>query len=252
MNKKIKKINASILIIGNEILSGRTQDKNIAFISKWLNSKCGITVNEVRIIPDIEKNIVENILLLSKKFNYVFTTGGIGPTHDDITAKSIAKAFRVKYEFNKEAYAILDSYYGKKKFNDGRKKMAKMPRGAKLIYNPSSAAPGFKIRNVLSLPGVPSILRSMIDNCKRYLSSGKKVHSQTINLYTVESNISKQLGLIQKKYKNFVDIGSYPFFRLGKIGVAIVTRSTSLLKLKNVKKELFNLIKLKKIEILKL
>ena len=252
MNKKIKKINASILIIGNEILSGRTQDKNIAFISEWLNSKCGITVNEVRIVPDIEKIIVENILLLSKKTNYVFTTGGIGPTHDDITAKSIAKAFRVKYEYNKEAYAILESYYGKKKFNDGRKKMAKMPRGAKLIYNPSSAAPGFKIRNVLSLPGVPSILRSMIDNCKRYLSSGKKVHSQTINLYTVESNISKQLGLIQKKYKNFVDIGSYPFFRLGKIGVAIVTRSTSLLKLKNVKKELFNLIKLKKIEILKL
>ena len=252
MNKKIKKINASILIIGNEILSGRTQDKNIAFISEWLNSKCGITVNEVRIVPDIEKIIVENILLLSKKTNYVFTTGGIGPTHDDITAKSIAKAFRVKYEYNKEAYTILESYYGKKKFNDGRKKMAKMPRGAKLIYNPSSAAPGYKIRNVLSLPGVPSILRSMIDNCKRYLTSGKKVHSQTINLYTVESNISKQLGLIQKKYKNFVDIGSYPFFRLGKIGVAIVTRSTSLLKLKNVKKELFNLIKLKKIEILKL
>jgi len=252
MNKKIKKINASILIIGNEILSGRTQDKNIAFISEWLNSKCGITVNEVRIVSDIEKIIVENILLLSKKTNYVFTTGGIGPTHDDITAKSIAKAFRVKYEYNKEAYAILESYYGKKKFNDGRKKMAKMPRGSKLIYNPSSAAPGFKIRNVLSLPGVPSILRSMIDNCKRYLTSGKKVHSQTINLYTVESNISKQLGLIQKKYKNFVDIGSYPFFRLGKIGVAIVTRSTSLLKLKNVKKELFNLIKLKKIEILKL
>ena len=252
MNKKIKKINASILIIGNEILSGRTQDKNIAFISEWLNSKCGITVNEVRIVPDIEKIIVENILILSKKTNYVFTTGGIGPTHDDITAKSIAKAFRVKYEYNKEAYAILESYYGKKKFNDGRKKMAKMPRGAKLIYNPSSAAPGFMIRNVLSLPGVPSILSSMIDNCKRYLTSGKKVHSQTINLYTVESNISKQLGLIQKKYKKFVDIGSYPFFRLGKIGVAIVTRSTSLLKLKNVKKELFNLIKLKKIEILKL
>ena len=201
MNIKIKKINASILIIGNEILSGRTQDKNIAFISEWLNSKCGITVNEVRIVPDIEKIIVENILLLSKKTNYVFTTGGIGPTHDDITAKSIAKAFRVKYEYNKEAYAILESYYGKKKFNDGRKKMAKMPRGSKLIYNPSSAAPGFKIRNVLSLPGVPSILRSMIDNCKRYLTSGKKVHSQTINLYTVESNISKQLGLIQKNIK---------------------------------------------------
>ena len=252
MKKKIKKINAAILIIGNEILSGRTQDKNIAFISNWLNSKCGITVNEVRIIPDIEKTIVENILILSKKFNYVFTTGGIGPTHDDITAQSIAKAFKVKYEYHKEAYAILEKYYGKEKFNNGRKKMAKMPRGAKLIYNPSSAAPGFIIKNVISLPGVPSILNSMIENCKNFLIKGLKVRSQTINLYTVESNISKQLGLIQKKFRKFVDIGSYPFFRLGRIGVAIVTRSTSLLKLKIVNQELLKFVKLKKIKILKI
>ena len=113
MNKKIKKVNAAILIIGNEILSGRTQDKNIAFLSKWLNSKCGISVNEVRIIPDIEK-IVSNILNLSKNFKYVFTTGGIGPTHDDITAQSISKAFKVKYEYHHEAYKILEKYYGKK------------------------------------------------------------------------------------------------------------------------------------------
>ncbi len=106
-----------------------------------------------------------------------------------------------------------------------------MPRGAKLIYNPSSAAPGFIVKNVLSLPGVPSILNSMIENCKQYLIKGSKVHSKTLNLFTVESNISKQLGLIQKKYKKFVDIGSYPFFRLGKIGVSIVTRSTSKTKL---------------------
>ena len=252
MKKKIKKINAAILIIGNEVLSGRTQDKNVIFISNWLNSKCGISVKEVRIIPDEEKIIVNNILLLSKKFNYVFTTGGIGPTHDDITAKSISKAFKVKYEYHEEAYAILERYYGKKKFNDGRKKMAKMPRGAKLIYNPSSAAPGFITKNVLSLPGVPSILNSMIENCKRYLVKGLKIHSKTINLFTVESNIAKQLSLIQKKYKKFVDIGSYPFFRLGKIGVAIVTRSTSPKKLKNVETDLIKLIKIKKIEILKL
>ena len=250
MRKKIKKINAAILIIGNEILSGRTQDKNITFISNWLNSKCGISVKEARIIPDEEKIIVRNILNLSKKFNYVFTTGGIGPTHDDITAKSISKAFKVKYEYHKEAYAILEKYYGKKKFNDGRKKMAKMPRGAKLIYNPSSAAPGFITKNVFSLPGVPSILNSMIENCKKYLVKGLKIHSKTINLFTVESNISKQLGLIQKKYKKFVDIGSYPFFRLGKIGVAIVSRSTSLMKLKSVNSDLMKLIKKKKIEIL--
>ena len=252
MKKNIKKINASILIIGNEILSGRTQDKNTAFISTWLNSECGIAVREVRIVPDVEKIIIKNILSLSKKFNYVFTTGGIGPTHDDITAKSISKAFKVKYKFHKEAYAILEKYYGKKNFNDGRKKMAKMPEGAKLIYNPSSAAPGFIIKNVLSLPGVPSILNSMIENTKRYLVKGSKIYSKTINLYTVESNISKQLGLIQKKYKNFVDIGSYPFFRLGKIGVSIVTRSSSLIKLRSVNKELLSLVKLKKIKLLKL
>tara|TARA_B100002051_G_C16660739_1_gene598977 strand:- start:313 stop:1071 length:759 start_codon:yes stop_codon:yes gene_type:complete len=250
MKKKIKKINAAILIIGNEILSGRTQDKNIAFLTNWLNLNCGISVNEVRIIPDEEKIIVKNILTLSKKFNYVFTTGGIGPTHDDITAQSISKAFKVKYEYHREAYAILEKYYGKEKFNDGRKKMAKMPKGAKLIYNPSSAAPGFITKNVLSLPGVPSILNSMIENCKKYLDKGSKVHSKTINIYTVESNISEKLGLIQKKYKKFVEIGSYPFFRLGKIGVAIVTRSNSLSKLRSVNKELIKFIKSKKIKIL--
>ena len=252
MKKKIKKINAAILIIGNEILSGRTQDKNIQFISNWLNSKCGISVKEVRIIPDIEKIIIENIKFLSRKFNYVFTTGGIGPTHDDITAQSISKAFRVKYEYHKEAYSILEKYYGKKKFNDGRKKMAKMPRGAKLIYNPSSAAPGFITKNVLSLPGVPSILNSMIENCKINLTKGAKINSKTINLYTVESNISKKLGLIQKKYKKFVEIGSYPFFRLGKIGVAVVMRSISTNKLDSVNVELLKLAKSKKIKILKL
>ena len=252
MKKKNKKVNAAILIIGNEILSGRTQDKNVAFIANWLNSKCGITVNEVRVIPDIEKIIVKNILDLSKKFNYVFTTGGIGPTHDDITAQSISKAFKVKYEFHKEAFDILENYYGKSKFNDGRRKMAKMPRGSRLIYNPSSAAPGFIIKNVLSLPGVPSILISMIENCKRYLIKGPKTYSKTLNLFTVESNISKQMGKIQKKFNTFVDIGSYPFFRLGKIGVSVVCRSTSLNRLKKVNQELIKMVKLKKIKILKI
>ena len=250
--KKKNKVKAAILIIGNEILSGRTQDKNIAFISKWLNSRCGVAVVEVRIIPDVEKTIVDSIKILSKKFNYVFTTGGIGPTHDDITAKSIAKAFKVKYSFHKEAYKILEKYYGKEKFNDGRKKMAKMPAIAKLIYNPSSAAPGFITKNVLSLPGVPSILNSMIENCKKYLLKGLKTHSKTINLYTVESNISKELTILQKKYKNFIEIGSYPFFRLGKIGVSVVSRSTSKKKLSKLNIELRNIIKSKKIKILKI
>ena len=252
MKKKNKKVNAAIIIIGNEILSGRTQDRNIAFISNWLNLKCGISVEEVRIIPDVEKTIIKNILSLSKKFNYVFTTGGIGPTHDDITAKSISKAFKFKYEFHKEAFEILEKYYGKKKFNDGRKKMAKMPRGSKLIYNPSSAAPGFITKNVLSLPGVPSILNSMIENCKVHIVKGLKIHSKTLNLYTVESNIAKKLGQIQKKYKKYVEIGSYPFFRLGKIGVSIVIRSTSLQTLKKTSTDILALVKEKKIKILKI
>ncbi len=251
MKKKNKKVNAAILIIGNEILSGRTQDKNVAFISNWLNSNCGIIVEEVRIIPDVEKIIIYNVKLLSKNFNYVFTTGGIGPTHDDITAQSIAKAFNVKYSYHNKAYKILENYYGKQKFNDGRKKMAKMPTGSKLILNPSSAAPGFITKNVLSLPGVPSILNSMIENCKKYLVKGMKVHSKTLNIFTVESNISKKLSIIQKKYKTSVDIGSYPFFRLGKIGVSLVTRSTSKKKLNQVNKDLINLVKIKKIKILK-
>ena len=250
--KKKKKVNAAILIIGNEILSGRTQDKNIVFITNWLNASCGITVSEVRIIPDVEKTIVKNVRLLSKNYNYVFTTGGIGPTHDDITAISISKAFRVKYGYHPEAYKILENYYGKKKFNDGRKKMAKMPITAKLIHNPSSAAPGFITNNVISLPGVPSILNSMIENCKKYLVKGVKVHSKTINLFTVESNISKQLGEIQNKYKKLVDIGSYPFFRLGKIGVSVVSRSTSKIYLNNVQKDLMKFIKIKKVKILKI
>ena len=251
MKKKSKKVNAAILIIGNEILSGRTQDKNVAFISKWLNLSCGISVNEVRIIPDVETIIIQNIKLLSKKYNYVFTTGGIGPTHDDITAQSISKAFSVKYKFHYEAFNILQKYYGKNNFNNGRKKMAKMPQGAKLIHNPSSAAPGFKIKNVLCLPGVPSILFSMIENCKKFLVKGSKVRSETLNIFTVESNISKELGLIQKKYKKYVDIGSYPFFRLGKIGVSIVSRSVYRKILIKVNKDLKKIIKNKKLKILK-
>ena len=226
MSKNYKKINAAIIIIGNEILSGRTEEKNIKFISSWLNEKIGITVKEVRIILDIKREICKSVLALSKKFDYVFTTGGIGPTHDDITASSIASAFKLKYEFNKKAYNILEKYYGKKNFNDGRKKMAKMPKSSKLILNPSSAAPGFMIRNVFCLPGVPSILNSMIENCKKYLKRGARTHSKTINSLTVESNISKEMSKIQNKYSKTVEIGSYPFFRLGRVGVSIVIRST--------------------------
>ena len=250
MKKKNKKVNAAIVVIGNEILSGRTQDKNVSFISNWLNNSCGISVVEVRIIPDHEKTIINTIKETSKKNNYVFTTGGIGPTHDDITSESISKAFKKKYEINKEAFKILENYYGKKEFNESRKKMAKMPKDSKLIYNPSSAAPGFIIKNVLVLPGVPSILNSMIENCKKFLIKGSKTYSKTLNMFTVESRISKDLGNIQKKYYKNISIGSYPFFRLGKVGVSVVSRSTNKQILNKCVKDLIKAMKEKKIKIL--
>ena len=251
MKKAKKKVEAAILIIGNEVLSGRTQDLNVSFISTWLNTNCGISVNEVRIIPDIEKKIIFNVLDLSKKFKYVFTTGGIGPTHDDITALSVSKAFNVKYNYNKEAYLILEKYYGKKNFNDGRKKMAKMPFGSSLIYNPSSAAPGFKIKNVLCLPGVPLILQSMIGNVRKFLNKGSVVLSKSINLITVESNISQELEAIQNQFLKKVEIGSYPFFRLGKVGVSLVLRSSSKVQINLCKKKIDKFLKNKKIKLFK-
>ncbi len=247
MVRKNKKKSCAILIIGNEILSGRTKDQNVSFLASWLNSNLGIKIEEARIIPDIEKIIVKNVLDLSKKFNYVLTTGGIGPTHDDITSKSISKAFKKKYSYNIEALNILNKYYGNQ-FNDPRKKMAKMPEGSKLIYNPSSAAPGFIIKNVICLPGVPLILKSMVHNLKKYLRPGAKIFSLSINCQTVESKIAKELGIIQKKYKKFVEIGSYPFFRLGKIGVSVVVRSSKKSNLQSCHKDIIRIMKNKKIK----
>lgn len=251
MARKYKKISASILVIGNEILSGRTKDQNVSYLATWLNINLGIKIHEVRIIPDEEKKIIKNILNLSKNYNYVFTTGGIGPTHDDITAESISRALKKKYIYNEEALKILSQYYGKKEFNDSRKKMAKMPEGSKLIYNPSSAAPGFMIKNIICLPGVPLILQSMLHNLKKYLKKGSKTFSLTVSVQTVESKIAKNLEKIQKKYKKTVEIGSYPFFRLGKIGVSIVLRSEKKTKLQSCHKEIINMLTIKKLQILK-
>ena len=250
MARKNKKISCAILIIGNEILSGRTKDQNVSFLASWLNSNLGIKVEEVRIVPDIEKKIMKDILDLSKSYNYVLTTGGIGPTHDDITSRSISKAFKKRYSYNKEAFVILKKYYGKK-FNDPRKKMAKMPEGSRLVYNPSSAAPGFIVKNVICLPGVPSILKSMMDNLRKFLKPGLKTYSLTVSASTIESKIAKGLGRIQTKYKRFVEIGSYPFFRLGKIGVSIVARSSNKNSLQSCHKDIIKMIKNKKIKIFK-
>jgi len=247
MNKNIQ-VNAAIIIIGNEILSGRTQDVNSSTIALWLNS-LGVKVQEVRVIPDVEGVIVKTINVVRKKNNYVFTTGGIGPTHDDITAKSISKAFNVKYEVNKEAYKILENYYKQGEFNEGRQKMAWTPSQAKLISNPTSGAPGFIIGNVYCLPGVPSILKSMLGGLNNLISGGKPIISHTINLRTVESEIAKSLTLVQDSNKD-VEIGSYPFFKAGKLGVNIVIRSDEQSKIDICTSQILEFVNKKNIKII--
>ena len=247
MTKNIQ-VSAAIIIIGNEILSGRTKDINTSTIATWLN-QLGVRVQEVRVIPDVEAIIVSTINKLRKKYNYVFTTGGIGPTHDDITAQSISKAFGARYGKHKEAYKILEDYYKKNEFSEGRKKMAWMPVNARLILNPTSGAPGFIMENVFCLPGVPSILQSMLGALNNEISGGKPIISHTINLRTVESEIAKSLTSVQDKNKD-VEIGSYPFFRAGKLGVAIVIRSEEQSKIDICNSQILDFVNQKNIQII--
>ena len=246
MSEKTK-VNAAILIIGNEILSGRTQDTNTSTLSLWLNS-IGVKVQEVRVIPDVEETIVSSVNLLRKQYDYVFTTGGIGPTHDDITAESISKAFNLKYEMHKEGYKLLEKYYKPGEFNEGRQKMIWMPENAKLILNPTSGAPGFNVENVFCLPGVPSILKSMLGSLTNSIVGGEPIKSLTISLRTVESEIAKSLTSVQNNNQD-VEIGSYPFFHAGKLGVSIVIRSEDQSKINICKSQILEFINNKKIEI---
>ena len=248
MKKANKKLNAAIIIIGNEILSGRTQDTNVSTIANWLNT-IGVKLEEVRVIPDIEKTIIKTVNEIRKKFRYVFTTGGIGPTHDDITSKSVSKAFNVKYCYHPEAFKLLKNYYEKGKFNTGRRKMAKMPKNSSLIFNPSSAAPGFYIKNVYCLPGVPSILKSMLGGLNNKIIGGSRIVSKTLSLKTVESEISVPLTKVQNKYKK-LDIGSYPFFKQGKLGVSLVIRSKNSELIKKCIKDIMKFVKSKKIRVI--
>ena len=245
--EKNTKVNAAILIIGNEILSGRTQDTNTSTLAIWLNS-IGVKVNEVRVVPDNEKIIIDTLNLLRRTYNYVFTTGGIGPTHDDITAESVSKAFNRKYQIHKEAFKLLEAYYKPGEFNEGRQKMVWMPEGAELILNPTSGAPGFKVDNVFCLPGVPSILKSMLGGLKNKIIGGEPILSHTISLKTVESEIANSLTKVQQQNKD-VEIGSYPFFHAGKLGVSIVIRSEDKSKIEVCNSQILEFVNKKKIEI---
>lgn len=216
-------VTAALIIIGNEILSGRTQDANLTFLAQALN-EIGIQIREVRIVPDAEADIVEAVNALRARFDHVFTTGGIGPTHDDITSASVAKAFGLPYGRHPEAERRLLAYYPPEKVNPARMKMAETPEGAELIDNPVSVAPGFTVENVHVLPGVPSILQAMFAGLKSRLSGGAVVRSRTITVVAPEGDMAKPLAEIQAAHPT-VEIGSYPFMRQGSFGTSLVLRS---------------------------
>ena len=206
----MSKFSAGVIVIGDEILSGRTHDTNSNFIAKNL-IESGIKLDEIKIIHDDQDTIINNILDFHRKYTYVFTTGGIGPTHDDITSESIAIAFNQKYCFHPKAYKILEKYYPEGEFNEGRKKMAKMPEHAELILNPLTAAPGFFINNIFVLPGVPEIMQKMLLTLLEKIDKGTPKKTITININLYESSIATELELIQNENKN-CSIGSYPYF----------------------------------------
>lgn len=219
-NDKI--VTAALLIIGNEILSGRTQDANLAYIAKGLND-VGIALREARVIPDVEETIIAVVNELRAKHDYLFTTGGIGPTHDDITSECIAKAFGVKWVVHPEAHRHFLNFYQPSELNEARMRMATTPEGASLVYNPVSRAPGFRMANVYVFAGIPRVMQGMFDSIKGELKGGKPVLSRSIGTSLPEGILAKDLGAIQQRYED-IEIGSYPIMRRGAYGVNLVLR----------------------------
>ena len=223
---KKEKYSAAILVIGDEILSGRTQDTNSNYIAKEMEM-IGINSTQIRVIPDEKNTIIDSVNELRVKNDYLFTTGGIGPTHDDITADSIAEALKIDLEINIEAYDVLEKYYKKigSEFNEVRQRMARIPKGATLIENSISAAPGFKIENVFVFAGIPKIMKSMLDDSIKHLNKGKLIHTTSIKVDAVEGDIAPVLKSLNDENEN-IKIGSYPFFNSNNdFGVNVVIRS---------------------------
>lgn len=216
---------SALLIIGNEILSGRTLDKNTQYIGEKMGAH-GVPLAEVRVVPDVEATIVETLNAMRASFDFVFTTGGIGPTHDDITAASVAKAFGVEFGRHEEAYQVLHSYYGAEDLTEARATMANMPVSddLALINNPVSAAPGFRIGNVFVMAGVPKIMQAMLDHVLEMVEGGVPMQSTTVMVEAPESEIAGVLSAVQDKFPD-IDIGSYPQFKQGGgWGVSVVLR----------------------------
>ena len=217
-------VTACVIVIGNEVLSGRTKDVNLNYLAARLND-IGIRLAQARVIPDDEGVIVDVVNECRAAFDYVFTTGGIGPTHDDITSASIAKAFGVELELDDQALELLREHYQDRpeSLNEARMKMAHIPRGAVLIDNPVSKAPGFQMENVFVLAGVPMIMEAMFEGIKDRLLGGDAVRSLTVSAFIVEGDLAAALAAIQER--SDAEIGSYPFIRNGRLGVSIVIRS---------------------------
>jgi molybdenum cofactor synthesis domain-containing protein len=218
-------VTAAMLVIGDEILSGRTKDRNIGHLADIMTA-IGVDLSEVRIVPDVEDEIVAAVNALRQRYAYVFTSGGIGPTHDDITADAIAKAFNVPCEHDARALKLLEESYAKRgiEFTEARKRMARMPRGAEHIDNPVSVAPGFRIANVHVMAGVPSIFQAMLDNVVPTLRTGTKLLSATVQCPFGEGVIGGPLADIQKAHPDTI-IGSYPKYLDGKFWTELVVRA---------------------------
>jgi molybdenum cofactor synthesis domain-containing protein len=217
-------IKASLIIIGDEILSGRTEDKNLSYLANWLG-KLGINLCEVRVILDDKEDIIDAVNSLRKKYDYVFTTGGIGPTHDDITTDCIAKAFGVETRIDDDALEKMEEFLSGKELTEPLLKMLKIPEGGELIYSPATKAPGYKIGNVFVMAGIPKIMQGMLEGMYDYLERGEIIHSKSLDIMVGESFFAEDLAEIQDKFSN-VSVGSYPFSRDGVYGATIVLRST--------------------------
>lgn len=233
-----KTVTAALVIIGNEILSGRTIDKNLPFLATRLN-EIGVQLRECRVVPDVEDEIVRAVNELRGRFDYVFTTGGIGPTHDDITADSVAKAFGVPIRHDPEAVALLTAHYAKTgaELNEARLRMARLPQGATMVENPISRAPGFQLENVFVLAGIPAVAQAMFESLKHRIAGGAPVRSTATAVHLAEGLVAKGLGELQARYPE-VDIGSYPFYRAGRYGTSLVCRSADEGRLKAATAEL--------------
>jgi molybdenum cofactor synthesis domain-containing protein len=218
---------AGLVVIGDEILSGRTHDKNIAQIASWLQVQ-GIRLSEVRVVPDVVERIVEAVNALREAYDYLFTTGGIGPTHDDITVDAVAEALGVPVIVHPKARAILERYYASigKELTEARLRMARAPEGAELIPNRMSGAPGIKLGNIHLMAGVPHITAGMLDALTGTLEGGAPLQSETVGCWTPESEIADILRQVEQAHET-CQIGSYPFFREGRVGANFVVRSTN-------------------------